>query len=241
MVQNMVQHIECAKRTLKTTSELNRKALSVRNDFHEPVTHDDCPKITAAEARIKDKLCNQAGYCVHGKEGHCNVYMRSKLNTLLTLQRFRKGTPQRKLLENSSVSLCCIGRIIPPVGGHIVEVAAGGHAPPPPPQVVWLHLGVQEFRPIHFSAHLLESQRSDPLPPAYPCRSYPMRGTWEYKNTWTFVRMLNKDLVWTARFFRFERSHRKVGRVLPAECTLDELPICSEKHTPEMQFWGGNG
>jgi hypothetical protein len=121
-------------------------------------------------------------------------------------------------------------------------VSAGAIGPAPPFVVQcnqWLHIGLQELKPIVFEGHRLEPRTSsDTIDIVEPCGEVTLVGQWQFESTWTFVRDLCKTHVWYMRFFRISSSGRPLGYLRPIQCIVNELEPLTGVNLA-VRFWNG--
>ena len=213
--------IASTDRTKVVAGAIAQRMLSVRDILHKPSLHDEAPKITTEEGRMRSSLCHEAGFCVHGREGAATVQMSRRLKTVMTKVRFPRGT-QRAMLTSGQVCILAVGTQ-PVAAGD--DGGAEAPAPVAPGAILntWWHVGVHEYNPVVAVGQILAPISADPLPLIFPSGTIAQQGTWSFRNYWEFVRDLDKQRVWHARFFQLERSQRLLGTIVPAACTLVEL------------------
>ena len=197
------------------------------------------PKPSADAAADRTSLCNRAGFCVHGSVGVLVRVMHGQFGNSITNVRFRREfVADRKLLETSGIVICAIA-LQPPAG---VPGCLGPHEL----VNIWLHIGVMEFVPKQLEGHVLrqrdvKASQLDSV--SVCCREVQLVGCWAFESMWTFVRYLDKNLVWSMRFFRFSSSPRPIGRLRSINCDVVELsPLAGGLASScRLALWGLGG
>ena len=212
---------------------LAKQLKEIRQDIHVAARHDSMPKPSADAAADRTSLCNRAGSCVHGSVGVLVRAMHGQFGNSITNVRFwREFVADRNLLETSGIVICAIA-LQPPAG---VPGCLGPHEL----VNIWLHTGVMEFIPKQLEGHVLrqrdvKASQLDSV--SVCCREVQLVGCWAFESMWTFVRYLDKNLVWSMRFFRFSSSPRPIGRLRSINCDVVELsPLAGGV---SVVFWNG--
>jgi hypothetical protein len=215
----------------------NSKLMQFHTDIHRPAVHDNAPVITRAEATLCKWDCYLAGFCVHGADGRDVVAMRLQLRLALTKVRFpADNKTDRNLLSKGGVVICAVAE------RHAAVTAAGGVAAADALVSVlnhWVHIGAIDLKAVEFEAQTLTIMGASNLPLAEVRPEVNLEGTWQFVNSWDFVKEKDKSLKWYFRCFFLPALTRMLGKIRPLQCTVSEMVPWPNDDNRKVLFWNG--
>ena len=155
-----------------------------RTELHRPGQHDQTPKPTSRQSDYgKEKLCHQAGFCVHGERGRDIIAIRKAFFRALLRGRFPSAdTAGRKALAGARIVLHVCGVSKGPVAHPDDEVEV---------RTMWLHIGDCNMSTFAIQCHQLSR-----ISPTSVLMHDEIHGEVHLEGRWTFINawVMSKDL-----------------------------------------------
>ena len=239
-VTKAVGTLMSANQKKKVPLHMAEKLLEWRRQLHQPAQHDKCPVVTAKEAAPNDLVCNVAGFCVHGSEGVLIKAIHASLMKAICSERFPKtNTAGRGMLTKSGVVICAISEQATVTSG---PVGIDGVEPEPIVSTLtkWAHLGAVNLLPRGFQCQIMCRCDGSQLYIGSYRTEATLEVQWEFHSAWSFVRYLDKTLVWSLRFFTFVESPRLLGTLSMKRVSVTELAPWPRDAGRELVFWSGH-
>ena len=206
---------------------------------HEPILHNEVPVITDALAKTRSSQCNRFGCKLCDDDGKCHLLMYKQFNTAVKRRCARK--PYSTMLANSEFVYLLSGYV--PL--EVEEDVEPGIKPPMRvAEQILMHNGWQVLlqNDYHGYFHHVDVHHADVIQcdvlTADGGPEYAGFGGWFFENQMSMLKQRGTDKVWTIRFFAFDKGHRVIGRLKPADFIIREVP-CSEDALREIVFWNG--
>jgi hypothetical protein len=223
----------------KVPQQLAHRLLNHRQTIHEPSYHDEVPKATKEESALHNFTCNTAGFCVHGSDGILVKAMHTSLNAAICHRRFPKSNKIGRDMLSKSGIVICVAAARRDVAAGPVDAHGFGPEPIDVPTVKWAHLGCEDLIPRGFQSHILFRCDGHQLCIGDGHTEAALERQWVFQHAWSFVRYLDKTLVWVLRCFQFAESPRLLGTLDLNQCSVVELQPWPRGSDRELIFWDG--